>query len=637
MKQNWLQSLGAKIGAWVLLLLMSATAAASLYGVFFLTDYSAYSQSLEEMQADVLVRMAQDDAYRAFDLYEQDRIQTLNDHSKESNFRCKITKVGKGVVYSNLPDSISASTSDQYYPNLFEIENSVGTPYIVDAYLQDGLPTADKYQAQMMRCAQLYKLRVALPLISLAAILIGLTCYGVLLTAAGHRKGREELALSPIGKLPLELPFAVTVSLLFSLLFLVMDASYSFYSGYSNRVSLLLGIIAITLGTMVFTLFSMHLAVRIKLGGFWKNTLLYRLGHFLLAPPFRHLGAGCRRVGRISGEILSKTPLLWKSILFYLVLAFGSLLMAASWESGGIVLWLLGLLVVLLIPFCALMLRQLQAGIRALAQGDLSYQMPTRDLFGDFKGAAEDINRIAAGMSQAVEERLKSERMKTELLTNVSHDIKTPLTSIINYADLIAKEPCENETITQYSEVLLRQSERLRKLIDDLMDASKASSGSLEVHLSPCELNVLLAQTMGEYEQKLQERDLLLVVKQPEHPVVITADGRLLWRVFDNLMSNVYKYALSGTRVYLTLEDAPQEVTLSFKNTSAQALDLSSEELLERFVRGDLSRHSEGNGLGLSIARSLVDLQGGRLSLVTDGDLFKVLLHLPKSCPPSSL
>ena len=224
---------------------------------------------------------------------------------------------------------------------------------------------------------------------------------------------------------------------------------------------------------------------------------------------------------------------------------------------------------------------------------------------------------------------MKSERMKTELITNVSHDIKTPLTSIINYADLIGREECDNPKIHEYAEVLHRQSERMKRLIEDLVEASKASTGSLEISLAPCEAGVMLMQVAGEYEQRLKQLSLNLVASQPVHPVTIMADGRRLWRVMDNLMNNICKYALPGTRVYLSLEDVGGQAVISFKNTSRDQLNVSPDELVERFVRGDAARNSEGSGLGLSIAKSLTELQHGTLDISCDGDLFKVVLRFP--------
>ena len=259
----------------------------------------------------------------------------------------------------------------------------------------------------------------------------------------------------------------------------------------------------------------------------------------------------------------------------------------------------------------------------------MSYQIDTKGMRGDFKKQGEDLNSIASGMSLAVEKQLKSERMKTELITNVSHDIKTPLTSIINYADLIGKESCENEKITEYAEVLVRQSVRLKRLIEDLVEASKASTGNLEVNLAACDAAVFLTQAGGEYEEKLQNANLTLVTSQPENEIRIMADGRRMWRVFDNLMNNICKYAQPGTRVYLSLERIGNSAVIIFRNTSREALNISEEELMERFVRGDASRTTEGNGLGLSIARSLAELQGGKLTIKIDGDLFKAILTFP--------
>ena len=255
--------------------------------------------------------------------------------------------------------------------------------------------------------------------------------------------------------------------------------------------------------------------------------------------------------------------------------------------------------------------------------------MDTSRLIGPFRRHGDDLNNIGDGINRAVMQRMKSERMKTELITNVSHDIKTPLTSIINYADLISKEESDNEKIAEYSAVLLRQSERLKRLIDDLVEASKAQTGNLEVTLSPCDVGVFISQAEGEYRDRLDEAGLTLVTGQPAKEVLIMADGRRLWRVFDNLMNNAAKYSQPGTRVYLNLfEDAGQAV-VTIRNTSREALNISPDELMERFVRGDSARSTEGNGLGLSIAKSLTELQRGDFDIAIDGDLFKVTLRFP--------
>ena len=325
-------------------------------------------------------------------------------------------------------------------------------------------------------------------------------------------------------------------------------------------------------------------------------------------------------------------PLVWKTALILLdVFLLEVIVIASSYHASTIFLfWCLTRPVIFVaVMVIALMLRRLRAAGAALASGDLEYQVDTKHLWGDFRKHGEDLNRIGEGMTAAVEQRLRSERMKAELITNVSHDIKTPLTSIINYADLIAQEPCENETVLGYAGVLKRQSERLKRLLEDLVEASKLSTGNLEVQLTPCEAGVLLTQAAGEYEQRLAEQQLILVTRQPETPVRIMADGRHLWRIFDNLMGNICKYGQAGTRVSLSLEERDGQAVITFRNTSREPLDLPAEELMERFVRGDASRSSGGSGLGLSIARSLTELQNGTMELTVDGDLFKVILRFP--------
>ena len=225
---------------------------------------------------------------------------------------------------------------------------------------------------------------------------------------------------------------------------------------------------------------------------------------------------------------------------------------------------------------------------------------------------------------------MKSERFRTELITNVSHDIKTPLTSIINYVDLIKKEGVTDPVLQEYVEVLDRQSLRLKKLIEDLMEASKASTGNLSVNLEVCDATVMLSQVVGEFAGRAEANNLELVVDCPEPPVTIMADGRHLWRVLDNLMSNVCKYAMPGTRVYINLEVFHGMVIMTFRNISKSPLNISSDELMERFVRGDSSRNTEGSGLGLNIAQSLTSLMNGNMAIQIDGDLFKAIVSFPQ-------
>ena len=486
-----------------------------------------------------------------------------------------------------------------------------------------------------------YNLRYSVYVIGVVALISAILWFVFLMCASGRRNGLPEAQPGWGTKIPFDLLTAGMGIAVFLVLQVIFEAYYLSTLAHLGLAILGgVGIVVMALG------WCMSFATRIKLGGWWKNTLCFcalLLCWKLLKKLWIGVGIvgaavlrGFRGVGSGVLAMLRGTPLVRQAIYLYLcfVIAEGLLLSvayAAFYDEGIIVvIWTLVRIVLLpVVILYALMLRKLQKGGEALAAGDLSYQVDTARMLWNYKEHGENLNRIGEGMTAAVEQRLKSERMKTELITNVSHDIKTPLTSIINYADLIEKEQCDNPTITEYAGVLHRQSDRLKRLIDDLVEASKASTGNLEVLLAPCEVGVMLTQTAGEYEQRLTEKELTLVTNQPERPVKILADGRRLWRVFDNLMNNICKYAQRGTRVYLTLEEQDGQAVISFKNISHEPLNLSPDEFLERFVQGDAARKTEGNGLGLSIAKSLTELQKGSLELMTDGDLFKVVLEFP--------
>ena len=271
---------------------------------------------------------------------------------------------------------------------------------------------------------------------------------------------------------------------------------------------------------------------------------------------------------------------------------------------------------------------QLLEAAKRMGKGDLETKVNDKNMVGSFKEFAGDLNALADVAVVAARNQLKSERMKTELITNVSHDIKTPLTSIINYVDLLQKPHTEEEQ-EMYLEVLSRQSNQLKKLIEDLMEMSKASTGNMAVDIMAVDAVEAVNQALGECSDKFERIQLTPVFRQPEEPVYMKADGRLAWRVLSNLLSNAYKYALPGTRLYIDLMELEGKVLISLKNISREELNVSAEELLERFVRGDTSRNTEGSGLGLNIAQSLMELQKGQLQLLVDGDLFKVTLVFP--------
>ena len=330
---------------------------------------------------------------------------------------------------------------------------------------------------------------------------------------------------------------------------------------------------------------------------------------------------------------ITAIPLIWATVIGVVVLSVIEFFYLAVARYDGESLfggWFAEKLI--LVPFIfyiAYILKKLAKSGEKIAQGDITYRAPTKGLWGDFKKHAENLNAVSDSVTIAVEERLKSERMKTELITNVSHDIKTPLTSIINYANLIGTTDPSDPKLGEYSEVIVRQSEKLKRLIEDLVEASKASTGNLEIVPSPLDCCTFVSQTAGEFKEKLDSANLTLITNVPDEQVMIMADGRHMMRVYDNLMNNICKYSMPGTRVYISLNVVSGQAVTVFKNTSSAELNISPEELVERFVRGDKSRNTEGNGLGLSIAQSMTELQGGKFKVEIDGDLFKVTLSFP--------
>lgn len=511
---------------------------------------------------------------------------------------------------------------------------------VVTLTANPSLPKEDEYALIYHQAEQLYDNRNVIPVVCCAGTVLAFLCFIFLLCSAGHKNGREGITPSAIHEIHLDVYTVVVAVGAFTGLYL----AFGWIGMNPSMINLIVLMVLFAAEVIWCTLYFMELAIRLKMGKWWQNTILYRV--------FRFFGRFCKRVFRGIVKLIRGIPMVWRTALLCLavcVVEFFGLILFYNDRVVLLFFWAIEKFILCgAITFVALMCKELQEGSEALADGDLNYKLDTSHMVLSFKEHGENLNSIGEGISAAVEQRMKSEHLKTELITNVSHDIKTPLTSIINYADLIGKEVsgdakdtgdgADTETaqereqhISEYAEVLLRQSQKLKKLLDDLLEASKATTGNLEVHPEVCDVSVLLSQAVGEYEQRFSEKKLETIVKQPEETVKVMADGRHLWRVFDNLLNNIYKYAQAGSRVYLNVEHDGQNANIIFRNMSAYPLEMSPEELEERFTRGDRSRHMEGNGLGLSIAKSLTELQNGDMQIVTDGDLFKVVITLPET------
>lgn len=387
--------------------------------------------------------------------------------------------------------------------------------------------------------------------------------------------------------------------------------------------------IAVGLLTLAFVFFAllycMTLAANFKCPKWWKNLFVVMV--------ILGISSWCKKVRANvyeSGKYMQMQRRIWT--IFGLITAgefFGLFAFVSDGSAFGLLffVWLVEKIAfgILIYQFLN-QFGEIKKATKEIAAGRLDATINTEKMFLDLREEGDAINSIGRGLDNAIEERLKSERFQTELITNVSHDIKTPLTSIINYVDLLKKEKPEGAKVKEYLEVLDRQSQRLKKLLQDLLDASKASTGNVELHMEKVDVDVLLNQTLGEFEEKLEAKGIDFKVKALSSSPKIMADSRYLWRVFDNLMNNICKYGQDNTRAYVNLEVRDAKVKISFLNTSKEELNITGDELMQRFVRGDSSRNTEGSGLGLSIAKSLTELMKGTMDLSVDGDLFKVVL-----------
>ena len=486
----------------------------------------------------------------------------------------------------------------------------------------------------------LFFIYTILSLVVAAALLIFLMC------SAGHKADVEGIHLSKFDKFPIDILIVIWAGLTWLLAWGVVSfIDLAFYEMVTYNYDpamwsampflALLLILAVVLDAVLLAILLMTSAVRFKTETYIKSSLICIVLTFV----FRILKKSgglilrfCKKAFHLFWSFLRSIPLVWKTVVSVIVFMFIEfIILALDWGEWWPTAWIFNGILCAGIIVVAILLKRIKKGTEEIAKGNLYKKINTKYMFLDIKDHAININNINDGIAKAVEERMKSERFKTELITNVSHDIKTPLTSIINYVDLLEKEEIENETAKEYIGVLSRQSARLKKLVEDLLEASKASTGNVNVNLTQLELGILLSQALGEYDEKFSKSNLQVVLNKTDDLLLVMADNRHIWRVFDNILNNISKYAQPNTRVYIDAKRNGKMAEISFRNISKDPLNISGDELMERFVRGDSSRNTEGSGLGLSIAKSLTEVQKGKLDIQIDGDLFKVRLAFPLS------
>ncbi len=564
------------------------------------------------------------------------------------------------LIYSNIDVHISDICYQRTYDIFGEATTQIeidadGTEYItyeenilktynVNIYVVENLVENDALSFAMSlfdfvaKNSKLIYITVVFSIIMTIGLLIFILC------SAGHKEGVNGIHISRFDKLPVDILSAIyiglTVLLGCGLVYFIQAVHHNGINVDAVALSVIfaiaiLFIIGVVLDFILLSILLMTTAVRLKTKTYIKSSFIY----IALSFAWKITKKNSKAIWNLNKSIwrfISKIPLVWKTVLaiiFIVFCEFSLVIMMGYFmaELGYILFFIFNILLIVAIIFVAIQLKTIKATTEEIAKGNINQKIDTKHMFLDIKKHAENINNINEGIASAVQDRMKSERFKTELITNVSHDIKTPLTSIINYVDLLEKEEIDNETAKEYVDVLSRQSTRLKKLVEDLLEASKASTGNINVIFAKCELGILVSQALGEYIERFEKNNLQVVLNKPEDLIFVMADNRHMWRVFDNILNNIAKYAQPNTRVYIDLNRKYKNAEISFRNISKEALNISGDELMERFVRGDSSRNTEGSGLGLSIAKSLAEVQNGKMNIHIDGDLFKVTLTFPIS------
>lgn len=484
------------------------------------------------------------------------------------------------------------------------------------------LPIPDEYadaNKAFLSYAPYMTLMLGLAVFSCLAMIL---CVVWLTVAAGRQPEDEEVHLNFFDKWKTEIAATIVIGIWVLIMVLCGNMWSPYYYGqtsdnmYSSWQIIIAGVAAAST-CACFLIGYLSLVRRIKVKNMWQNSLTR---------------GAVNGIVRFTRYAVKHIPALWKTLLLcgtFVVLHW--IAMAVEYEAFPVVLAVLAeIIAIFYVLNLSIGRKKIRKGIERISNGDVDYKIGLEHLHGQQLEIAEMVNNIGDGLQAAVEKSMKSERLKTDLITNVSHDIKTPLTSIINYIDLLKRENFTDPKVQGYLEILEAKAQRLKTLTEDVVEASKVSSGNISLEKMKINLVEMIQQTSGEFEEKFKNRGLKEVLNLPETEAVIYVDGRRMWRVLENIYNNAAKYAMEGTRVYADLKVVKEEVIFSLKNISEQPLNIEAEELTERFIRGDISRNTEGSGLGLSIAKNLTEMQGGKFDIYLDGDLFKVTITFPK-------
>ncbi len=539
-----------------------------------------------------------------------------------------------GVVDTNI-NYLDNENIKYNYSFIYAMEKQTDSSYSIsdyDIYSSCDVTNAEEYSAYGLnetlytymlenRTAPIYGTILSIGLLIVIAI--------YLFWSIGHKEGEEGISLNSIDRVPYEVLVFVCLMILSIALAVTANIGRTI-----NYVFLLVGALGYLVCYAMCAIIGVTTIKRIKAKKFIKSFLVYKIVRW------------CYRKLKILFDTLDeKTTENKKLFWYYLLFIVISIMLACLFYTGIAIILLIGFWIWAYYKIKKYILDQekIKKALKDIYEGKNDVRLNEDELRGALKEMAIYVNDIANGFSNAIQESLKSERLKTELITNVSHDIKTPLTSIINYVDLLKKENIQDEKVKEYIDILDKKSQRLKKLTEDLVEASKVSSGNVKLNFESIDIKELFNQTIGEFKDRFEDKDLKIEVGMPESDIKIKADSRYLYRIIENLFSNITKYALEGSRVYIDVTENNKNkdntnsnnshnyINISIKNISKDKLNISSDELMQRFVRGDKSRYTEGSGLGLSIAKSLTEIQGGKFNIIIDGDLFKAEIDWPMS------
>ena len=644
MKEKYWRSESDRTALTIILICMAILTAGCILGIIYLTEYGFYKEGDNGKTAKSIavqiysledIEQVEDYYNCRFENNDDIRVEYYRERfsTKTSNFIFSVVDAYGNRIFTNSDATTEHLMTDARYKGSagFHIigEDGKVEPMRIDYAINDGEGSAkDKYSSAFSWIDIANTLRYALFAFAFLAIIIIVVILSVLTVHAGMNEDGE---ITPgfIDKIPLDV-WVFFLGLVLFVCWVVMGLTAAGNVGMVlNNVIIM---IAFAVLVVVLQLFLSTLSVRVKIGKIHRSTLVYFIFRrftgrmpIKIRRAFREMSMFKKLILGITAYIIGEAVIMLSATYFVYVSDFAD---TKTVFTVFLAFW--GITTLIMVPVFAMIainLHYVKEEGKRLASGVLGDEISSKLTVSAIRAHGQNLDLIRKEITKAMEQEIRSERLKSELITNVSHDLKTPLTSIINYTELLKADALTDEQRKEYLSILSNHTDRLAILLNDLIEASRITSGNIEINLEKTSLNIILAQTVDEYAYKLEQAEILPRIEMPEEDIYIMGDGKWLWRTLSNLMSNACKYAEKGTDVKLTLKKSGKKAVVTIQNSYNAQLNIDSSELTERFVRGDGSRHTEGNGLGLPIAKSLTELQKGKLTLSAENNIFCVKLE----------